>query len=156
MIIGGDAIIGGDIRVPKNVLLVGPIDAVDPLEGTVSALGRTFKASPDMVSVIANKIGGGGLPMVAVLGAAQQDGTLAPRSMVFLNASYAPGATKVLLKGNVTSVDHASGKLTIGKQLVDYSSALSSADVAISVGTLVTVVGTQPLSQGLILADAIR
>ena len=94
--------------------------------------------------------------MVAVLGAAQKDGTLAPRSMVFLDASYVPGATKVLLKGNVTSVDRTSGKLAIGKQLVDYSSVLSRADVAISVGTLVTVVGTQPLSNGLILADTIR
>ncbi len=94
--------------------------------------------------------------MVAVLGAAQKDGTLAPRSMVMLNASYVPGATKVLLKGKVTSVDSASGKLAIGKQVVDYSSVLSKADVAISVGTLVTVVGTQPLAKGLILADAIR
>ena len=151
-----DVIVGGDIQAPKNALLVGPIDAVDQLAGTVSALGRTFKASPDKVSVIANKIGSGGLPMVAVLGAAKNDGTLAPKSMVLLNASYVPGATKVLLKGNVTSVDRASGKLSIGKQLVDYSSVLSSADVAISVGTIVTVVGTQPLSQGLILADAIR
>ena len=141
---------------PKNALLVGPIDAVDQLAGTVSALGRTYKASPDKISVIANKIGSGGVPMVAVLGAAQKDGTLAPRSMVFLDASYVPGATKVLLKGNVTSVDRTSGKLAIGKQLVDYSSVLSRADVAISVGTLVTVVGTQPLSNGLILADTIR
>jgi hypothetical protein len=60
------------------------------------------------------------------------------------------------LKGQVTSVDSASGKLAIGKQVVDYSSLLSKGDVAISIGTRVTVVGTQPLAKGLILADAIR
>ena len=81
---------------------------------------------------------------------------MATKSMVMLNASYVPGATKVLLKGQVTSVDSASGKLAIGKQVVDYSSLLSKGDVAISIGTRVTVVGIQPLAKGLILADAIR
>ena len=94
--------------------------------------------------------------MVAVLGALQKDGALAAKSMVMLDASYVPGATKVLLKGKVTSVDSASGKLSVGKQVVDYSSLLSKSVVAISAGMTVTIVGTQPLARGLVLADAIR
>ena len=155
VITGGDAIIGGDIRAPKNALLVGPIDAVDALAGTVSTLGRTFKASSDNVFAIANKIGGGNQPMVAVLGLTQKDGTVAAKSMVMLDVAYVPGATKVLLKGHVTSVDSRSGQLAIGKQIVDYSGMLSKAGGAISVGTRVTVVGTQPLAKGVILAEAI-
>ncbi len=63
---------------------------------------------------------------------------------------------KYLLKGKVTSVDSASGKLTLGKQVVDYSDLLSKGSVSVSVGTLLTVVGIQPLADGLILANAIR
>ena len=129
---------------------------MDTRSGVVSVFGRAFKASPDKVSAIANKIGGGEQPMVAVLGALQKDGSLSAKSMVILDASYVPGATKVLLKGKVTSVDSASGKLSVGKQLVDYSSVLSKSDVAFAVGMSITVVGTQPLAEGLILADAIR
>ncbi len=52
--------------------------------------------------------------------------------MLVLDAPYVPGATKVLLKGKVTSVDSASGKLTLGKQVVDYSDLLSKVNVRLS------------------------
>ena len=54
------------------------------------------------------------------------------------------------------SIDAASGKLNIGKQVIDYSSVLSSGNTAVSLGALVTVVGTQPQAHGLILADSVH
>jgi hypothetical protein len=69
---------------------------------------------------------------------------------------YVAGASKVLLKGKVTSVDTATGTLTIGKQVVDYTNLLADANVSYSVGTILTIVGTQPVLNGMLLANEIR
>ena len=63
---------------------------------------------------------------------------------------------KVLLKGVVTSVDSTTGTLTIGKQLVDYTNLLADENPSYSVGTVLTIVGTQPVLNGTVVADEIR
>jgi hypothetical protein len=58
------------------------------------------------------------------MGKPGKDGTLAASSMLMLGDPYVAGATRVFLKGKVASLDSANGKLTIGKQVVDYSAVV--------------------------------
>ena len=136
--------------------MVGPIDSVDVKAGTLKILGQTFRADAKKAAAIAANLSGGAQPVVSVLGAPKNDGSLAATTMLVFESSYVPGATKVLLTGKVSSVNHADAKLTIGKQVVDYSSLLAKANVAISVGALVTVIGSQPVSLGEVLAETVK
>jgi hypothetical protein len=73
-----------------------------------------------------------------------------------LSDRYVPGATKVVLKGKITSVNGSVGTLFIGKQAVDYTGLLASGTASVKVGDDLTIVGTQPAINGVVLAETIR
>jgi hypothetical protein len=76
--------------------------------------------------------------------------------MLKLNSPYVAGETRILLRGKVTSVDYATGHMTVGRQSVDFSALLANAVVNVAVGQTVSVVGTQPAAKSIVLATSVR
>jgi hypothetical protein len=161
VIIGGDrqksasndVIIGGDNRALRNALAVGPVETVDRSSKTFRILGQSYKAvgSIDSFAALADS-----QQLVAVIGDEKSVGGLSPKAVLKLNETYVPGSTKVMLKGKVGSVNAAMGTLMIGRQVIDFTSVLSSTGVTPVAGEVIAVVGIQPVSGGLILASEIR
>jgi hypothetical protein len=71
----------------------------------------------------------------------------------FAPVEYVPGATKVVVSGRVSGVDSGVGVMRIGNVSVDINSA--TYDKAPSLGSVVLVVGTQPVRHGAVLAEKI-
>ena len=156
VITGSDVITGGDRLALKNAIAIGPIDSIDASAGTLKVLGQTYSAGADRTGALEFQLRGGVKPLVAIIGKPGKGGTLAANSMLMLADSYVAGATRVFLKGKVASLDSTNGKLTIGKQVVDYSAVVGQSDATVAVGAVLTVIGTQPVAAGEVLAETVR
>ncbi len=147
------ATIGGDKGALRHALTVGAVESVDGSAKTFKVLGQSYKAvgSIDSIFALAES-----QQTIAVIGDAKSPGGLTPKSVLRLHGTYIPGSTKVMLKGKVASVNTATGTLMIGRQLVDFTAALSGGSRVPAAGETVAVMGIQPAFGGVILASEIR
>ncbi len=76
--------------------------------------------------------------------------------MFVLADEYVAGASHVALRGKITSIDYSLGRLTIGKQVVDFNAVLSDKTPAVTTGKTILVIGTQPSAHGVLQATQIR
>ena len=81
-------------------------------------------------------------------------GTLEKMKLRFVPTDYVAGATQVIVSGRVNSIDASLGTMKIGKLTIDVSS-VAGMNLPVS-GSLVQVVGTQPVSQGLVIAERLH
>jgi hypothetical protein len=141
-----DAIIGTGKRV---VVLMGPVDSVDAAASTVSVLNRTLKMRS--TQSIQDALAAGQQLSVAVTGHLTASGKVEQLKLSVLSASYVAGASKVVISGRVDRLDSALGRIQIGNVSVDVTSVVAAKPLAI--GSTVLLVGTQPVRQGIVLAE---
>ena len=141
-----DAIIGTG---KTQVLILGAIDRVDAATGTISVLGRRLKLPT--VANVKETLAGGRQLMVAVSGRISDSGTVENMKLRFMPADYVAGSSKVVVSGRVTDLDTGVGTMKVGGIAVDISS--SQATRMPAAGSFIVLVGTQPVREGVVLAE---
>ena len=133
-------------RFGEDLVLVGQVDAFSDA-GEAIVLGQRVAgaAGPGL------RIG----DYIAVLGQPAVDGRVEGLLVYQLSDSYVPGASRILIRGVPTSDLSSSGYAEIGNQKIDLTPAMSRSDLA-WLGKkrgVVSVVGIQPLPNGVVLAS---
>jgi hypothetical protein len=130
-----------------QLVAVGRVDRVNGSEG-FALLGNVVAGT----AVAGLNVG----DYVAVLGQPAVAGYLLAERVVLLSAEYVPGASRVLIKAVIDSVDTSIARATVAGLSVDYATTLSSsAQIAIAGGSVVEVSGIQPVASGVMLADEV-
>ena len=159
---GADAIIGtGKGKHSRNaiigtgkdlVLIMGAVDRVDTATNTISVLGRRLKMPS--VAKVEESLAGGQQLMVAVSGRISGSGTVEQMKLRFMPTDYVAGSSKVVVSGLVSNLDANVGTMKVGGITVDISSAIAARPP--TAGSLVLIVGTQPVRRGVVLAEQLH
>ena len=127
------------------LVLQGPVDSVNRNRSQVTVLGHSFAVSRPSAFAVGNQ--------VAVYGWLAQDGQLIVERVQSLGR-HVPGASRVVVSGRVSRVQAATGRISVGSVLVDYTQLLSIApSLEFSAGSLVRLAGTQSQLRGVITAS---
>jgi hypothetical protein len=129
----------------NELLLSAPIEKLDRTTDSVTVLGQTFHAQTDQLAIG---------EVVRVYGALGKDGSVQD-AIVQPTETYAANGDPVFVKGVVTNTDASLGHAEVNGMTIDYTSQLSNPNfVPPSVGDVVTVAASQPLTQGALVAFA--
>jgi hypothetical protein len=131
-----------------NVLLAGPVDSIDNINGVFQSMGQVVMASQDMLSEM--NVG----DFVEVRGSAISSGWYFADTVDVSDMRYVPGSTEVYLSGMMSSVDQLTGTARMGDLTIDYTSSLG-ANVAPS-GESWSFHGTQPARDGMMISSRSR
>jgi hypothetical protein len=126
---------------------MGAVDAiaVDGHSAALTIAGQTF-------SVAAEDASGISVGDYVVAGAIEAD---AAALVYHVGLPYVPGVSQVRVKGALSSLDAATGKLTIGALVVDYTPYLAEApNFAAEIGDVVALAGVQPSIDGVLLVES--
>jgi len=139
---GGDrrtaGIHGGDRRIFESAAM-GPVESLEVIdEGyRLTILGQTFVSNLTFIPVAEGDY-------VLAAGSGESLNLLMPIGM-----SYVAGASPVLVRGAVSSINSSTAELTVGDLAIDYSAHLSTdARFSPEVGEAVEFMGVQPLLGG--------
>jgi hypothetical protein len=138
-----------------SLLAIGRVDRVSRSVFAVSVLGQKFillagSANERFMSDV--KIG----QPVALFGEISR-GRYFVDAALRLDGQYVPGASKVYLRGSISSIDKRIGELSVGLAQLD-TSGLVSRSIAdrFAKGAMTAVLGTQPQVGGRVLVESIR
>ena len=131
---------------------MGAVDRVDTATNTISVLGRSLEMSS--VAKVEESLAGGHQVMVAVSGRISDSGTVEQMKLRFMPTDYVAGSSKVVVSGRVSDLNASVGTMKVGGITVDISSAVVARTP--TTGSLVFLVGTQPVRQGVVLAEQIH
>ncbi len=136
----------------SNLLVLGPVDAVEPSKAQVRVLGQWIPVSENQVSQNLDGLVG---HLLAVYGSIAPDGTFEVATVSEQNSiEYVPGATHLYLKGSISAVDLLHGTARIGSLAVSYSGALHTLIAEdLSVGAVVSFSGLQFAGSSKLFAD---
>jgi hypothetical protein len=163
-----DAIIGTGVHDSKNnkkdpdhsriVALRGPVEKIDQENSSITVYGRQFALDPstELFQLALSEISAGQTFDVEVLTEANDLQKLKKAVMRPVSDMHVPGVSKVVVTGQISSVDTLSGTAKIEGVTFDYSAILSAHPVSLDVGDLVQVVGTQPQTGGMVLVGQIK
>ena len=129
------------------MVLAGPVDSIDQINGVFMAVGQTVMASQTMLSGM--KVG----DFVSVNGSVVSSGWLYADSVSVASSMYVPGATAVFVMGIPSKIDRVLAQAQIGELTIDYTAAMSGG--AIPSGFSLSFSGIQPVSRGLLVSDAV-
>jgi Domain of unknown function (DUF5666) len=128
------------------LLVVGPVESVNSAHTMAVVLGQKVLINAhDSVTVGST---------VAVYGAELGDGSLNATKVVEEGA-YVAGATPVFVSGTVQKVQPSIGRAVVSGISVDLTPLMSQGSVTPAVGSKVEISGTQPVNNGLLVADGI-
>src|SRR6185437_8606347 len=136
-----------------NTLTVGPVEQVNLKNSTVVVLGQTYHLGPHASAVSLATLSPGAL--VSISGVETASGLTHVDKLFVLSQQNVPGATTLLVTGIASAVNSV-GQIHIGKLAVDVTATLTSDGSPVSAGQLVSVVGTQPSSNGTFLAQHVQ
>ena len=131
---------------------MGAVDRVDAATSTISVLGRSLRMPS--VAKVEESLAGGHQLMVAVSGRMSDSGTVEQMKLRFMPTDYVAGSSKVIVSGRVSDLDASVGTMKIGGITVDISSAVTAK--APTVGSIAILVGTQPVRQGVVVAEQLN
>ena len=136
----------------SNLLVLGPVDAVEPSKAQVRVLGQWIPVSENQVSQNLDGLVG---HLLAVYGSIAPDGTFEVATVREQNSiDYVPGATHLYLKGSISALDVLHGTARIGSLSVSYSGALHTLVAEdLSVGAIVSFSGLQFAGSSKLFAD---
>ena len=138
-----------------RLLGIGRIDRISRSTSTVSVLGQKFvllAGSSNERFMLDARVG----QPVALFGEISRGKYLVDAALR-LDGQYVQGASKIYLRGPISSNDKRLGRITIGAAELD-SASLASRSVAdrFVKGSMAAVIGTQPQVRGRILVESIR
>ena len=129
-----------------ELLLIGPVEAVDVASKTAVVLGQKLPfAGAESLSIG---------EMVAVYGAMRTDGALAVSS-VQRRGSYVAGASLVYLSGIVQKVEPSVGRAVVNGVSIDLTPMMVNQEISPSIGSKLQVLGVQPVGHGVVLVNGI-
>ena len=137
----------GGVAAFDSLVLAGPVDSIDPINGVFTAVGQTVMASQGMLSSM--NVG----DFVSVNGSVVSSGWLYADSVSVSNDLYVPGATPVYVTGIPSEIDPVLGQARLGALTIDYTAAMSGG--AIPAGLSLGFGGIQPVNRGLLVSDAV-
>ena len=140
-----DALSSLEARFGDELVLVGQVDGFFD-QGDLLVLGQRVTGASTSGLVVGD--------YVAVLGQPAFDGLVDGRLVYALSDQYVPGASRILIRG-VPSVGLSSiGQAHLGRQAIDFTAVISDQRPLSLFGVrdVLTVVGTQPLPGGVVLA----
>ncbi|HTT44377.1 MAG TPA: hypothetical protein VMG33_14985 [Steroidobacteraceae bacterium] len=129
-----------------RLLVVGPIESVDPATRTVMVLGQRILLSNVGSLNVGNTL--------AVYGFSRTDGSI-QGSVARDQGAYVAGATPIFLAGTVQSADALTGHVIVNGVKVDLTPAMVSGQVSPAIGSKLAVQGIQPVSRGVVVTDGI-
>jgi len=151
---GRDAI--GVTGSKERVLVRGPVERVNLSANSVTILGRDFRLAPDRTRLIHDALAGGQSVVLTISGELGRAGKLLLRKARIDQEQYVAGSSQVTLAGQVRSADAFVGKVVIGRQIVDLTTAQTAAGgPSVKAGDVIVVVGTQPSLSGTISAQLV-
>ena len=134
----------------SDLLVLGPVDAVDQPNARVQVLGQWIPLSASQKSE--DLVG----HVVAVYGSVASDGSLEVAEVREQSSTeYVAGATRVYLKGSIAELDKVHGTARVGSLSINYSGALHtlvSDDLA--VGTVASFEGVRYTETNKLYADS--
>ena len=134
--------ITGSSRRSADVLLYGPVTAARP--GAVSVLGAELKLD--------SAVGADAVGREAYVEASYEDGELTALTVLLFDELSVPGASVVLLSGQIEQRDRINGTITLVGTTIDITGVF---DFAFEPGDWVAVAGTQPVPGGVVFAESI-
>src|SRR5690349_10912293 len=143
----------------QTTFVAGALEEISPDSRQITVLGQTYLIDAKTVfslgsKRISNAAGGRVLSLGNWIAVESGDARRATSVSVF-TSPYVSGASPVFVSGKVEQVATDLGTIRIGGLTIDASAALPGSLDELQIGTLVEVSGTQPLSQGVLLADRI-
>ena len=142
-------------------LAIGTVDQVDSRTSSIVVLGQKYSvASAKLIAGNKSYPAIQGVrflsqqSLVWVDGEIAKDGTAKVSSITVLPEANVPGATQVFVAGVVTAVDRT-GKVKIGGLTIDTTPTVGASNTTIKVGDKLEFLGTQPVANGLFVANAL-
>ncbi len=143
---GGAPLINGISGGGAQLLVVGPVEAINAANKTAIVLGQTVRA-PNLETLAMGNT-------VAVYGTIRADGSIAA-STIRSRGIYVPGATAIFISGTVQESEPSVGRVVVSGVTVDLTSVMSHGMFSPSVGTKLQLTGIQPLNGGLVVVNGI-
>jgi hypothetical protein len=119
-----------------GVLLAGPVDSIDRINGVFESMGQVVMASQTMLSGM--QVGN----YVTVGGTAISSGWYFADTVSVSDLSYVPGSTEVFISGMMSSLDLVNGTAQMGGLTIDYTSSLGGS--VAPAGDMWSFHGTRP------------
>ena len=128
------------------LLVVGPVESVNSAHTMAVVLGQKVLLGTNSSVTVGST--------VAVYGEVLGDGSLNGTKLE-VEGAYVPGATPVYVSGTVQKVQPSIGRAVVSGITVDLTAIMSSGAMTPAVGSTVEISGTQPVNNGLLVADGI-
>ena len=128
-----------------GMVLVGPVDSIDAMNGVFHSMGQVVMASQDMLAGM--RVG----DLVSVEGTVVASGWLYADGVSQSNQRYVAGATEVFVTGMLNSINRGDGTARMGGLTIDYTSSLGRTTAP--QGAMWSFRGTVPTAQGVMLAN---
>ena len=132
-----------------GVILAGPVDSIDRINGVFESMGQVVMASYSMMSGM--QVG----DLVAVQGTVIPSGWYFADNVSVSNQLYVPGSTEVIISGMLSSINRMDGTAQMGRLTIDFTWSLGSSDAPsgdMPSGDMWTFRGTRPLMGGTMLS----
>lgn len=128
------------------LVLVGPVEAIDAKTGTITVLGQRVHTRDAAVLTAGTTVG--------VYGVVLRSRSVVASSIV-QGDLYVPGATQVVLTGQVEAVNSSLGRAKVAGLEVDLTPLMVHSTPDVLAGSTVQLTGTQPTNYGPVLVSGI-
>jgi hypothetical protein len=129
-----------------QLLVVGPVEAINAADKTAIVLGQRVHTAALERLVVGDT--------AAVYGTTRADGSIAA-SVIQSRGLYVPGATSIFLSGTVQRAESSVGRVVVGGVTIDLTPVMSHGMLSPTVGTNLQLRGIQPVSGGLVVVNGI-
>ena len=123
-----------------GVLLAGPVDGIDRINGVFESMGQIVMASQDMLSGM--QVG----DYITVEGSLITSGWYYADAVEVSDQLYVAGSTEVFVAGLISSLNTANGTAQMGDLTIDYTPSLGGSDAPSD--ELWSFHGTRPSQSG--------
>jgi hypothetical protein len=152
LLIGVAALFSPAYAASPNIAVVGAVESASCKARVVTVLGITFVAGDaGTAAAICRSTSSSDVSYVSVSGTTSPDGSVLLKKLTLLSASsYVPGATQVYLKGTISKTLALSGDVFLS------GAKISVGTSDLSAGSIIEVLGTQPVLGGAVLPATIQ
>ena len=143
-------------------LAIGAVEKLEAKSSSIVVLGQRYQVGPKTL-VVSESSNHAHLALSALThdSVVWIDGQLLPNggtrvdTVTILPEQYVPGSTQILVSGIITAV-RSDGHVRLGELNVDVTPTFSSGITEFSVGDSIQAYGTQPVAQGVFLAQSLK
>lgn len=129
----------------SSIVLAGPVDSIDRINGVFMSMGQVVMASQGMLSRM--QVG----DYVSVAGSIISSGWLYADGINVSSQLYVPGSTQVFVAGILSSIDRMNGTAQMGGLTIDYTASLGRSNAPSQI--FWSFLGTRPGTTGVMISD---